>query len=157
MVTIETERLLLKLNSLADVQDSIRGLPAEQREMLSADWLAQLDASQTDDPWVVGFAIHQRNDGQVVGRCGFKGPPDGGGAVEIAYGIETEFQNRGFATETAAAMADWATQQPGVSVVRAHTLPESNASTRVLTKCGFEQVGDFMDPEDGLVWRWHKK
>ena len=33
---------------------------------------------------------------------------------------------------------------------------EANASTRVLTKCGFRHVGEVMDPEDGLVWRWEK-
>jgi RimJ/RimL family protein N-acetyltransferase len=44
-----------------------------------------------------------------------------------------------------------------VRVVRAHTLPEENASTRVLAKCGFRQVGEMVDPEDGLVWRWEKR
>jgi [ribosomal protein S5]-alanine N-acetyltransferase len=24
----------------------------------------------------------------------------------------------------------------------------------VLTKCRFERVGEVVDPEDGLVWRW---
>jgi ribosomal-protein-alanine N-acetyltransferase len=41
-------------------------------------------------------------------------------------------------------------------VVRAHTLPNPNASTRVLTKCGFHRVGEVIDPEDGLVWRWER-
>lgn len=41
-------------------------------------------------------------------------------------------------------------------VVRAHALPEPNASTRVLTKCGFRFLGEVIDPEDGLVWRWEK-
>ncbi len=31
---------------------------------------------------------------------------------------------------------------------------QENASTRVLTKCKFKWVGEVMDPEDGLVWRW---
>jgi len=43
-----------------------------------------------------------------------------------------------------------------VRVVRAHTLPEANASTRVLTKCGFQRIGEVIDPEDGLVWRWER-
>jgi RimJ/RimL family protein N-acetyltransferase len=43
-----------------------------------------------------------------------------------------------------------------VRVVRAHTLPELNASARALTKCGFKRVGEVVDPEDGLVWRWEK-
>jgi len=27
---------------------------------------------------------------------------------------------------------------------------------RVLECCGFECVGEVMDPEDGLVWRWER-
>ena len=41
-------------------------------------------------------------------------------------------------------------------MVRAHTFLEANASTRVLTKCGFRSVGEVFDPEDGLVWTWEK-
>jgi hypothetical protein len=40
--------------------------------------------------------------------------------------------------------------------VCAHTLPEENASTGVLTKCGFRKTGELMDPDDGLVWRREK-
>jgi RimJ/RimL family protein N-acetyltransferase len=42
----------------------------------------------------------------------------------------------------------------GTPIVRAHTLPERNASTRILEKCGFTFRGEILDPEDGLVWRW---
>jgi RimJ/RimL family protein N-acetyltransferase len=38
--------------------------------------------------------------------------------------------------------------------IRAHTMPEQNASTRVLEKCGFRWLGEVVDPEDGAVWRW---
>jgi RimJ/RimL family protein N-acetyltransferase len=41
-----------------------------------------------------------------------------------------------------------------VRIVRAHTLPQANASTRVLEKCGFAHAGAIDDPEDGWVWRW---
>jgi RimJ/RimL family protein N-acetyltransferase len=44
-----------------------------------------------------------------------------------------------------------------VRVLRAHALPEANASTRVLTKCGFHHLGEVIEPEDGLVWRWEKR
>jgi len=74
--------------------------------------------------------------------------------VEIAYGIEPEHQGKGYATEAAQGMVDYACSHDEVRLVCAHTLPEENASTRVLTKCGFRKVGEVLDPEDGLVWRW---
>jgi ribosomal-protein-alanine N-acetyltransferase len=53
-------------------------------------------------------------------------------------------------------LLDLAARDPRVRLVRAHTLPEPNASTRVLQKCGFVHVGEVMDPEDGRVWRWQR-
>ena len=38
--------------------------------------------------------------------------------------------------------------------VLAHTLPEINASGRVLGKIGMANIGEVLDPEDGRVWRW---
>jgi RimJ/RimL family protein N-acetyltransferase len=126
----------------------------EDRAQVSAEWLAAVRASQSIDPWLHGFSIVHCESGRAVGSCGFKGPPVGG-AVEIAYGIEPEHQGNGYATEAAEALTNFAFAQ-NVRTVRAHTLPESNASTRVLAKCGFRHVGDCLDPDDGPVWRWER-
>jgi RimJ/RimL family protein N-acetyltransferase len=74
--------------------------------------------------------------------------------VEIAYGVAPEHQGQGYATEAAEAMISYAFNSGQVRIVRAHTLVAENASTRVLAKCGFRPVGEVIDPEDGLVWRW---
>jgi [ribosomal protein S5]-alanine N-acetyltransferase len=73
--------------------------------------------------------------------------------VEIAYGVDPE-QNRGYATEAAAALVAFAFDSGQVRIVRAHTFAEESASNRVLTRCGFRPVGQVIEPEDGLVWRW---
>jgi RimJ/RimL family protein N-acetyltransferase len=95
--------------------------------------------------------------GLVIGNAGFTGPPDAEGMVEIAYGVVPDFQGRGYATEAADALVAWAAKNGRVAIVRAHTLPKRNASTRVLEKCGFKYVGELMDPTDGLIWRWEKE
>ena len=76
--------------------------------------------------------------------------------VEIAYGIVPGFQGRGYATQAALALVGFAFRTGRVRLVRAHTLPVPNASTRVLAKCGFKRTGEVVDPEDGLVWRWER-
>ena len=76
--------------------------------------------------------------------------------VEIAYGIAPDFQGQGYATEAAQAGIGFAFSCEEVRVIRAHTLPTPNASTRVLLKCGFQRKGEIVDPEDGLVWRWER-
>jgi len=123
---------------------------------VSAQWLAQLRSATVGDPWTHGFGVVHVASGKVIGAAGFKGPPSADGAAEIAYGIVPEYQGRGYATEAAAALVEFASKSGCVRIARAHTLPQKNASTRVLTKCGFEFVGEVNDPEDGPVWRWEK-
>lgn len=45
-------------------------------------------------------------------------------------------------------------REGGVKRIVAHTLPQANASTRVLEKNGMQFVGAVHDPDDGQVWRW---
>jgi RimJ/RimL family protein N-acetyltransferase len=123
---------------------------------VSPDWLAALRVSPDPDPWLHGFFLVHRGIGAAIGSAGFKGPPDSTGTVEIAYGIAPTLEGQGYATEAAAALVAYAFDTPRVEVVRAHTLPTANASTRVLAKCGFGQVGTVVDPEDGTVWRWER-
>ena len=104
----------------------------------------------------LGFSLVHRDSNTVVGSAGFKGPPEADGVVEISYGVNPEHQGKGYATEAAQALTAYAFGSGKVRLVRAHTRPEPNASTRVLTKCGFRRVGAVIDPEDGLVWRWEK-
>jgi [ribosomal protein S5]-alanine N-acetyltransferase len=125
---------------------------------VSPTWLERLRAASDcgPDPWAYGFAVVQHDGGVVIGSVGFKGPPDEDGVVEIAYGIVPRFEGRGFATEAAAAGVKFAFADGHVRLVRAHTRPTPNASTRVLLKCGFVRTGEVVDPEDGPVWRWER-
>lgn len=151
---LETTHLRLVLQSTEEVLAQIEAMsPADQAEV-SPDWIAQLRAAPFPDPWTHSFAIVLKTSGAVIGSCGYKGPPSSGLVVEIAYRVDADQQGRGYATEAAAALTRYALENPQVRLVCAHTRPEENASTRVLTKCSFRWVGEVNDPEDGLVWRW---
>ena len=121
---------------------------------VSEAFLTSLRSLHGSDPWRLGFAVVDQGSGAVIGSGGFKGPPDLAGMVEIAYGIVPEFQGRGYATEVARALVRYAIESGLVRTVRAHTLPSPNASTKVLKKCGFDFIGEVIEPDDGLVWRW---
>lgn len=138
-----------------DVLAMIESMSPEEKAQLSADWMAQFQASSEMNPWVHGFRLVHRENGTVVGSCMFKGPP-ADGIVEIAYGIDPDQQGKGYATEAAKAMVKYAFASGEVRMVRAHTLPDSAASQRVLAKSGFRHVGEVVDPDDGLVWRFEK-
>lgn len=151
---LQTERLTLVLNSVDEVRAQIERLSDDDRAEVSPVWLALAFTATEADPWMHGFKATLRDEGTIVGGAAFKGPPDDEGAVEIAYGIEPEHQGRGYATEAAWALIEFARNADGVRIVRAHTRHDNIASSRVLTKCGFRCVGDVVDPEDGLVQRW---
>ena len=149
---IETARLQLVLESTEAVLARIEAMNPADRAEVSPAWLARVRTT-APGPWTHGFAVLERTTGAQVGACGYKGPPDSDGAVEIAYGVYPGYQGRGYAKEAAAALVDFALRA-GARIVRAHTRPENAASARVLAACGFKGVGDVMDPEDGLVQRW---
>lgn len=136
------------------------GMPAADglREFLfsghvSPQWLAQLRTRHNADFWIDGFGAVERATRTMVGTAGFKGPPDADGMVEIGYGIAPAYQGQGYATEAASLLVGVARER-AVRLIRAHTLPERNASCRVLEKCGFTHTGEVVDPDDGPVWRW---
>lgn len=119
-------------------------------------WLEQLRVANGTDPWTFGFAIIDKASNTVVGSGGFKGAPDVKGVVEIAYGIVPAYEGKGYASEVTAELVAFAFRDSRVRKVCAHTLPENNASARVLIKNRFLKVGEVEDPEDGLVWRWER-
>jgi RimJ/RimL family protein N-acetyltransferase len=112
-----------------------------------------MQATGAAAPWACYLAIDPARL-LVIGTCAFKGPPDADRAVEVAYFTFPSHEGRGYATAMARALRDQAASEGTVRVVRAHTLPERNASARILEKLGFRLTGEVIDPEDGLIWCW---
>src|SRR5688572_19833067 len=121
---------------------------------VSPEFLARLKSAAEPDPWKDGFGVLDVAANTIIGFCSFTGPPTAEGTVEIAYGIAPEYQGRGYATEAARAIVDHAFASGRVRTIHAHTLPEQNASTRVLLKCGFTFSEEIIHATDGPVWRW---
>ena len=106
-----------------------------------------------EPPWG-SYMVADAKSNAAVGTCGFKHAPTAEGVVEIAYFTFPSFEGRGYATAAVGEMVRIALEDAAVRRVIAHTLPEENASGRLLTKCGLRRVGEVVDPEDGPVWRW---
>ena len=124
---------------------------------VSESFRARLRDNVAADPWLDGFGIVQLKELRLIGLCSYVGPPDAEGAVEIAYAIAPGFEGQGYATEAAKLLVEHAFASGRVRRVRAHTLPEHNASTRVLKKCGFQYYAELIDEINGPIWRWEKK
>lgn len=132
---IETKRLRIYTASLEEMERLIES--AADSEMKSA-YTEMLDGClnhPSEWEWYAAWIIELK-DGMYIGDLCFKGlEPDG--AVEIGYGIDEEFQGKGYATEAVGAAVKWALDKPNVTRVEAETEPGNAASQRVLAKCGF--------------------
>jgi ribosomal-protein-alanine N-acetyltransferase len=96
------------------------------------------------------WVIIERSSKTVVGDIGFMGPPDQDGSVEMGYSVIPDQRRRGYATEAARALVDWARRQPGVGSVVAICDNENVPSIRLLERIGFARSSE----KDGqLRWR----
>lgn len=114
------------------------------RALIERAFSASLDAIRERPEvrlWGDRVMIPRSGPRRVLGSVVFHGAPDDDGSVEVAYGVEQDSQQLGFATEGTLASVEWALAQPGVRVVRATTPTWHTSSRRVLEKCGFTIVG----------------
>jgi ribosomal-protein-alanine N-acetyltransferase len=101
-------------------------------------------------PWIGYLAVVGHT---MVGGGAFVGPPRDN-RVEIAYFTLPEHEAQGYATLTAAALVSIARDAQRDIEVCAKTAPELNASTAILTRLGFQQIGTEIDHEIGEAWAW---
>ena len=128
---------------------SIAGLSAE----LEANCVATAELYRRVgfvEPWVGYVAVV---DGAGVGGGAFVGPPSDN-CVEIAYFTLKDHEGRGYASQTAAGLVEIARRAAPQVKLKAFTLMEQNASTRILQRLGFEVIGTSQDPDAGEVWEW---
>ena len=118
-----------------------------------AQTLALLRSAPRAPEWG-GYLVVDQERNLVIGTCGYAHGPEADGTVEIAYHTFAAFEGRGFATAMAREMIDRAVRSGVVREIVAHTLPEHNASTRILERVGLQRAGEARDPEVGTVWRW---
>ncbi len=89
--------------------------------------------------WYAMWMI-ENEAGINIGDLCFKGYEDDKNP-EVGYGINDEFQGKGYATEAVKLALEWAFGHLGVMAVEAETDPDNIASQKVLEKCGFKPTG----------------
>ena len=103
--------------------------------------LEEMAARSPGEPggWVQ-FSVEERDSGRLVGDVGLspaEGEPE---TVKVGYTIAPEFQGRGYATEAMGALATYAFDRLGATVVRAYASAENLPSHRVAEKIGMRLV-----------------
>jgi RimJ/RimL family protein N-acetyltransferase len=159
VVNIETRRLVLRALTRDEAEATVAGdrrekswavdYPSPGDIMVATSALAGGHSLATElVPWGL-FTIVEKSSALSIGGIGFKSSPNESGEVEIGYGVCLSFQGRGVATESVAAVCDFARR--GARFVIAETDRENVPSQRVLEKCGFSCV-----EETDQMFRWRK-
>ncbi len=162
---LETERLQLIPGTEAHFQGELAGREAFAQAIgvvVPAGWppefydgdavrytLAWLHEHPDQTAWSFYYVVRKPAGGVgavLIGACGFKGPPDPAGVVELGYGIVAEYQRQGFATEAVRGLVRFAFASPAVTTVIGQTLPHLRPSIGVLEKAGFRFAGAGDDP-----------
>jgi len=143
---IETERLRLRDLQVADVPALVQlwtdpdvtefmGGPrnaAELRSIFQED-AARTSLPETDDLW----PVVERASDRVIGHCGLlEKDVEGRPEVELIYVVDRSVWGRGYATEAAQALRDYAFQRLKLERIIALIDPENVASERVAQKVG---------------------
>ena len=108
----------------------------------------QVKADPACNKWFVRWIVLKANQ-EIIGSTSFHGAPDSAGMVEIGLGIESEYQNQGFAKEALLGMWRWALAFPEVQTFRYTVSPDNAASIAVINYFGFDIKGQQMDEIDG--------
>jgi ribosomal-protein-alanine N-acetyltransferase len=166
--TIHSARLDLVSMSSTILEALTSGRRSEAEELLAArlpnGWPAdgerrlfrlRLDHIRSDaaaQPWLLRALVLRRGR-EMIGHAGFHGPPGAHGlpssAVEVGYTVFEPFRGRGYATEAAVALLEWAEEQ-GISHFVASVAPVNEPSLAIVRKLGFVRTGEHWDEEDGL-------
>jgi RimJ/RimL family protein N-acetyltransferase len=91
-----------------------------------------------------------RESGEIIGSAGFHNLPDENGMIEIGFGVDPAFQNKGYGKQILHGMWGWVVKKPGVKTLRYTVAPENLVSRHIIKKLGFDLVGEQIDEEDGL-------
>jgi ribosomal-protein-alanine N-acetyltransferase len=144
---LQTPRLVLRSIALADwpaiyryMSDPIvtRWLPEGPLDEAQAQAFAQKNAGRS----ATAVAVIERESGQFVGHMVFH-PWFGQATHEIGWAISAGDQGRGYATEAARALMDFAFGALGCHRMIATCQPENVASWRVMEKLGMRREAHF--------------
>jgi len=156
---LETERLLLRRIEAADwpaihayMSDPVvtRWLPGGRLDEAQARAFARKQAGRS----ATAVAAVERDTGQLVGHMPFH-PWFGPATHEVGWVIAAARQGRGYATEAARALLDFAFRSLRCHRVIATCQPENIASWRIMEKLGMRREAHFrqaLHQESGEWW-----
>jgi len=154
---VETARLILRpfvaedfeavhaMRSDAEVARYLYQEPLSEEE--TRDRLARSIASWSSEGDWLSAAIVERASGATVGDVAFHWVSERDRTAEIGFILDPRHQGKGYATEAARGMLDWAFGTAGLHRVIGRTEARNTASSRVLEKLGMRLEAHLVENE----------
>ena len=150
---ILTERIKIYPISIATMKEVVEN---EKNEILKIAYKEMLDGCLNNPEnyiwYTLWFMELKDSANKIVGNLSFKGLSENG-IVEIGYGINDGYENKGYTTEAVGAIVKWASTQENVKQIEAEAEEINIASIRVLEKCNFSPNGEMGQEGIRFVWR----
>jgi len=146
---IGTERLILRKPKPEDAHLAFEGWTQDTEVTRYLTWRPHQSSEQTKEfirrcivdwnrGWRFPYIITTKESGEVIGMID---PRVEGHKMGIGYGLARSHWGKGYMTEAARAIIDWALQQKKIYRVYATTDVENIGSQRVLEKAGMTREG----------------
>ena len=87
---------------------------------------------------------------EIIGSVGFHNLPDVNGMIEIGFGIDPTFQNKGYGKQLLHGMWNWVVKDQRVKTLRYTVSPSNLISKQIIQKLEFDLVGEQLDDVDGV-------
>ena len=150
---ITTDRMKIYPISIEKLKEIVE---SEKNEILKIAYNEMLEGclkSPENYIWYTLWFMELKDSAnEIVGSLSFKGISENG-IVEIGYGINDGYENKGYTTEAAQAVVKWAAKQPNVKQIEAEAEESNQASIRVLEKCNFIPNGEMGEEGIRFVWK----
>lgn len=140
---IETERLILHPITVQDAPavfvwssdpevNRYMAYPLHNDVSETEAWIATLRPEDLE------FGFYRKEDGLLIGTGGVG--PCGDGLHHLGYNLRRDMWGKGYATEAANAMLQWAHRELGICDFAVEHAVGNTASANVIRKCGFQFV-----------------
>ena len=155
-IMIETKRLILRPLSYDELVKHIKCpnelakdlkltpstslIEEEVQEAILNDLLPNLSDSTKNPLFFTMWIMIEKGIKAVIGGVCFHGEPDKNGEVEIGYGTDDDYQNKGYMTEAIFGLIQWVKGNSDIHTIKAETDKTNIASILVLKNNNFELI-----------------
>ena len=157
---LETERLILRRLHLSDAK-ALFTILADEEVTRFYDDEAFTEISQAREQlesWASGFdarrcvrwGIALREDGDVIGTCGYYGFHGRHARASIGYELARSYWRQGIMTEALDAVIGFGFREVGLNRIQAVVMPGNEGSDKLLEKLRFRREGVLREYEN---WR----